>query len=226
VRLNFDVRDEIQFGVAEAAGWWVAAQLARSRRASAAGEPVVQRARQQAAYRHFAFTPVHLHVREDHPSAALMLRMHRASPKPSTISASHDQLGSSMPSSGPPGTYRGTLPAWVAGMPRSRSHTSTRNNTSHYSRAAGDLQQDQRRIVAHQWDISLQRSPRMIFDAMNQGQPRPGHSPTNPICPFSPFSQAVAPQHPPTCATQRAKVPLQASGGQLVGVDHERALAV
>jgi hypothetical protein len=37
----------------------------------------------------------------------------------------------------------------------------------------------------------------MIFGAMNQGPLRPGHRPTNPICPFSTFSQAVAPSPAP-----------------------------
>jgi hypothetical protein len=32
----------------------------------------------------------------------------------------------------------------------------------------------------------------MIFSARNQGRPRPGHCPDNPICPFSTFSQATA----------------------------------
>jgi hypothetical protein len=49
------------------------------------------------------------------------------------------------------------------------------------------------RIVAHRWHIFLQRSPRMIFDAMNQGRLRPGDSLTNPICPCSTFSQAAGP---------------------------------
>jgi hypothetical protein len=110
--------------------------------------------------------------------------------------------------------------AWVAGMPCSRSHTSTRNTTSHCSRAAGDLQQDQRRIVAHRWHIFLQGSPQMIFSALNQGRLRPGHCPMNPICPCSTFSQAAVSQRPPLASPSAAKV--SAASAWWVGYRHHK----
>jgi hypothetical protein len=45
----------------------------------------------------------------------------------------------------------------------------------------------------------------MIFGALNQGRLWPGHCLTNPICPYSTFSQAAAPQRTPARATQRSE---------------------
>src|SRR5271156_3900366 len=98
-------------------------------------------------------------------------------------------------------------------MPCSRSHTSTKKNKSHCSRAAADLQQDQWRIVAHRWDISLQGSLQMIFDALNQGRLRPSH------CPLTP-SAHPAPSAKPPPSHLRPPARRKFRNEPLKGVDH------
>jgi hypothetical protein len=80
-----------------------------------------------------------------------------------------------------------------------RSHTGPSNNTSNGNRAAGDLQQDHRRIAAHRWDIYFQRSAQMIFEGMNQG----GSSLATATVTPSVHSAPSAKPPPLTRATQR-----------------------
>jgi hypothetical protein len=55
----------------------------------------------------------------------------------------------------------------------------------------------------------------MIFDAPNPGRLRPGHSPTNPICPSSTFSQS---HRRVTRATQRRESFAASPGGRQAGI--------
>jgi hypothetical protein len=86
------------------------------------------------------------------------------------------------------------LPWFLPLSCRGCGRTSNRNNMSRWSRwsrAVRDLCQDRRRIAAHWWAVSLQRSCQMIFSVMNEGRFRPGSCLTNPICPCGTFSRAV-----------------------------------
>jgi hypothetical protein len=111
-----------------------------------------------------------------------------------------------VPAVGWPGPSLAVLNCPPAACPPARSHTGPSSNTSHGDHAAGDLQQDHWSALAHPGDIFLQRSPKMIFDALNQGRLQPGDRLTSPSYLTRPI-YLINPVYPPAPSTHQPRLP-------------------